>query len=188
MGESPIKIANSIMTMREACIEVGMGDVAGMAKTYCPFGDMYHSDGGRTRAFKVFEADNSAFCFACGRRFDPVSLIAMERDIPFRKAAEWILEHKGYVAPDYNARWEALEAKQTPVDYEALQSALKIACSRMIPDWAERQFEDRVAAKLAQCMAVSRKVSSNDEGRKWLDMSKTAMRQTLDLAIARPTD
>lgn len=187
MADSPIKLARELMTINEACIEVGMGDVSGMAKTYCPFGSVFHSDGGRSRAFKVYPETNTAYCFACQKVYDPVSLIANDRDITFRAAAELILEMKAYVAPDYETRWDAITKQAATVDVEALQDALKIACSRMVPDWATRQFEDRVAAKLAQCLALARKVKTDDDGRKWLDMTKEAMRRTLGVAAPSPT-
>lgn len=187
MSESPIKLANELMTIEEACAEVGMGNVSGMAKTYCPFGDVFHADGGRSRAFKVYPESNSAYCFACSKRYDPVSLIATDRDLQYRAAAELILEMKAYVSPDYETRWDALTKEVVLVDHEALQDALKIACARMVPDWATRQYEDRVANKLTLCLTVARKVKTEDDGRKWLDMSKQAMRQALGIEAESPT-
>lgn len=185
MADSPITIANEIMTIDEACIEVGMGDVSGMAKAYCPFGPVFHSDGGRERAFKVYPASNSAYCFACQRRYDPVSLIATEKDITYQAAAEWILEHKEWAAPDYVSQWEALTTKPTKVDYEGLQEALKLSCARMVPDWDTRQFEPKVAHKLTQCFTFVRGVKDDEGARKWLDTTKEAMRRVL--AEANPT-
>jgi hypothetical protein len=187
VSESPVKLARELMTINEACIEVGMGDVSGMAKTYCPFGSVFHADGGRSRAFKVYPDTNTAYCFACQKVYDPVSLIATDKDITFRAAAELILEMKAYVSPDYQTRWDALTQKAVEVDHEALQDALKIACSTMVPDWATRQFEERVATKLTQCLTIARKVRTEEDGRKWLDMSKQAMRQVLRVAPPRPT-
>lgn len=186
-SESPIKLANELMTIYEACIEVGMGDVSGMAKTYCPFGSVFHADGGRSRAFKVYPETNSSYCFACQKVYDPVGLIATEKDISYRAAAELILEMKAYVSPDYETRWDALTQETVQVDVEALQDALRIACARMVPDWATRQFEDRVATKLTQCLGLARKVKNDEDGRKWLDMTKQAMRQALGVATASPT-
>lgn len=186
-GESPIKLARELMTIAEACVEVGMGDVSNLAKTYCPFGQVLHTDGGRSRAFKVYPETNTAYCFACQKVYDPVSLIATERDISYRAAAELILEMKAYVAPDYLTRWDALTKETVDVDHEALQDALKLACSRMVSDWATRQFEDRVASKLSQCLALARKVKNDEDGRKWLDMTKQAMRQALGVASPNPT-
>ncbi|WNN95036.1 DNA primase [Microbacterium phage Magritte] len=185
--ESPVKLAKELMTISEACIEVGMGDVSNLAKTYCPFGQVFHTDGGRSRAFKVYTETNTAYCFACQKVYDPVSLIATDRDITYRAAAELILEMKAYVSPDYQTRWDALTQETVEVDTEALQDALKIACSRMVPDWATRQFEDRIATKLAQCLGLARKVKNDEDGRKWLDMTKQAMRQALGVAAPSPT-
>lgn len=185
MADSPIKIANEIMTIDEACIAIGMGDVSGMAKAYCPFGPVFHSDGGRERAFKIYPQTNSAYCFACQRRYDPVSLVATEQDISYVAAAEWILEEKKWVAPDYESQWDALTTRPTPVDYEGLQAALKLACGRMVTDWETRQFEPQVAHKLTLCLGMVRKVTNDDEAKKWFDTTKKAMSQVL--ATTNPT-
>ena len=185
MPDSPIKIANEIMTIDEACVFIGMGSVSGLAKTYCPFGNTMHSDGGRERSFKVYPETNSAYCFACQRRYDPVSLVALEHDVTYRKAADIILAEKEWVPPDYVSQWEALTSKTQKVDYEGLQEALKLACARMDPSWETRQFEPAVAHKLTQCFAAVRKVKDDEDATKWLTLTKEAMRRVL--ATSNPT-
>lgn len=180
-----IRIANERMTITEACryIEMDLGDfsVASM-KTYCPFGDLNHDDGGISKAFSVYPATNSAYCFACAMYFTPVKLVAADRDVPEFEAAEIILEHTGYVAPDFAARWDAAVAVKNDVDYDGLTNALKIACGHMVPDWEDRQLEDEVAGTLQRCFSAAYKVTNDEEARQWLDITKTVMRRALDVS------
>lgn len=188
MAESPIKLANELMTINEACIEVGMGDVSGMAKTYCPFGDVFHSDRGRSRAFKVFPETNSAYCWACPQYFTPVKLIALNDDITEIEAANKILEMKNYTPPDYVSRWDALQV-QPLVDQDALTEALKLACARMVPgQWETLQYVPAVAQKLTQCLTLVRKIQDQDQADAWFAIAKEAMKKILmKVANGSPT-
>lgn len=177
-----IKLANELMGIIEACrfIDMQIGEFAiASVKTYCPFGELMHEDGGRGKAFRVYPATNSAYCFACGRPYRPVSLIATDRDIPEFAAADLILEEKGYVAPDYEARWDAVTEEKQVTDVDSLASALKIACARMVLDWEDRQFDEHVASTLRKCLAASHKVTTEAEAREWLDKTKLVMSRVL---------
>lgn len=180
--KSVIDLANERVTIIEACNMLGMGvmdfSIASL-KVWCPFGHLYHADGGTTKAMRIYPATNSAWCFACNIYFTPVKLIAMDRGIPDVQAAESILESTNYVPPDFEARWNALiEAKPT-VNTDDLAEALKVACSRMVPDWDERQFDESVAYKLRQCLALLRKVKSDEDATLWLSITKKIMHRTL---------
>ena len=177
-----IRIANESMSITQACrfigMEVGDFDIHSV-KTYCPFGEMLHDDGGRSKAFRVYSATNSAWCFACGVYYTPVKLVASDRDIPEIAAAEIILEETGYVAPDYLSRWEAVVAPQELIDADGLANALKLACARMCPDWEERQFDEDIAIILRKCLAPISKVSTEEEAREWLKTTKIVMQRAL---------
>lgn len=177
-----IRTANETMTIVGACQFVGM-DIGEFAiqsvKTYCPFGEMLHEDGGRSKAFRVYPGTNSAYCFACGAYYTPVKLISVDRDVPEATAAEIILEEVGYVAPDYLSRWDALTEQKTSVDVDGLANALKTACARMSPDWEERQFDSDIADILRKCLAPIVKVTSEEEARTWLATTKTVMQRAL---------
>ncbi len=175
-----IRLANEQMDIVAACIFIGMDDmIAARSKTYCPFGELMHEDGGRSKAFRVYPETNSAYCFACIKAFRPCQLVATDRDITEAEAAEVILEEVGYVAPDVNSRWEAAVAEKVVVDRDGLATALKTACARFDPDWSVRQFDDDIAEVLRKCIAASRNVSTDEEARKWLDTTKQVMKKAL---------
>ena len=177
-----IQLANERMSITQACRFIGMhlGDFEiASVKTYCPFGELLHEDGGRSKAFRVYPETNSAYCFACIKAYRPVSLIATDRDIPEPAAAEVILEETGYVAPNFMAKWEALSEQTASVDRDALEEALKTYCARISPDWEMRQLDDDIASTFRKCLTASRNVASEDDARKWLKLTKQVMATAL---------
>lgn len=179
---SPIQIANERLSIIDACNMLGMGvsdfSISSL-KVWCPFGHLYHADGGTSKAMRIYPATNSAWCFACNLYFTPVKLIAMDRGITEVQAAESILVETNYVPPDYESRWESLTKTQPQVVEEDLGEALKVACSRMAPDWDERQFDEAVSRRLRQCLSLLPKVHTEDDSVKWLSMSKKIMQREL---------
>lgn len=177
-----IQLANERMSIIEACRFIGMGlgdfEIASV-KTYCPFGELLHEDGGRSKAFRVYPATNSAYCFACVKAYRPVSLIAADRDVPEAIAAEIVLEETGYVAQDFQARWDAVSAQQTVVDRDALAEALKTYCARVEPNWEARQLDEDIAEILRKCLTASRNVASDSDAREWLAVTKQVMANAL---------
>src|SRR6187402_1740306 len=63
----------------------------GNKKIYCPFG-FYHSDGGTTKAMRVYMKTNNVYCFSCSKRYSPVSLAAAKWDTSWTTAALNLLE------------------------------------------------------------------------------------------------
>lgn len=181
--ENPIGLANSLMSIVEACNLLDMDVMEGASasyKYYCPFGDINHLDGGRSKAFRIYEHTNSAYCWACSLYFTPVRLVAEDRDLSHLAAAAWIIEQKGYVPPDYEARWDALAGAQEPEpDRDGLTSALKLACRQISPEWGSRQFDEAVATKFQQCVGLLGKVVTDQDARNWLRISKQAMQKVL---------
>lgn len=177
---SPVAIANREVSISTACRLIDMS-VDGYAKTWCPFGDVTHADGGYDRAFRIYEDTNSAYCFACGEAFRPVSLIARARDISTDEAAAVLLEHIGYVPVDVDDRLDALlREEEEPVDQESLASALGVFCSRIAPDWKHLQFDDSVATPYRQCLEVLSLVSTPKDAETWLTAAKMKMTRTLE--------
>lgn len=177
-----IDLANSRMGIMAAFRLAGydLGSVAGTGKIYCPFGDMYHVDGGRQKAMKVFEDDNSAWCFAGCGYFNPVKVLSMARDATDLEAAEFILVETKYIAPNFSDQWDALVAEEElAVDIYELAETLKVACGRMSPQWDAVQFDDRVGSMLSKCLSVLPKVHTGDEAVRWLEISKSVMQKTL---------
>lgn len=177
MRDDNISIANSHMTITAACREAGV-DIpdfgASSIKTYCPFGEVMHNDGGTSKAFRVYPDTNTAYCFAGCGRYTPVTLLAASKDISPEEAAEMILERVGYVQPSYEDRWKALMGS-VGVDREGLAEALRVACSAMTPKWELAQFEDRVADTFRKCADILPRIHDEDAARTWLTKSKQVM-------------
>jgi len=181
MSYERIKLANDRMTIVAACHEIGMWtpDVPGAMKMHCPFEDVWHSDGGRARAFRIYENTNSAYCFACQQYYNPVRLIALDRDISDEAAAEVILELTGYTEPSVEENWAKVTGHEQEFSTETLPEALKVACQRISPAWETRQFEEQVAARFRQCLGLLPRVKSEADATLWLDTSRKIMRNVL---------
>lgn len=159
-------------------MEVSSGDFQ-LAKHYCPFGAVFHIDGGASRSFKFYPESNSAYCFAGCGFFTPVKLIAMDRNLSEAEAAEVILTEIGYVEPTPEARWEAATTVTDSVDPDYLSEALKVYCARIDPDWEVDQFDDRIASTLQKCLELSALATTQQLAAEWLAKTKLVMRRVL---------
>jgi len=178
-----LRIANERVSITKACNMIGMNVsdyAAASMKVYCPFGEIFHQDGGMSKSMRIYAESNSAFCFAGCGYYDPVKLISTSRDISEEDAAEALLEETGYVAPNYQDQWDALMSEKPVVDTADLAEALKVACARMVPNWEERQFDEAVSHKLTQCLALLRKVHTDDDATNWLSITKKVMKATME--------
>lgn len=174
--------ANERMSIVDACNEVGM-DVfsnAGNYKFHCPFGHLYHKDGGHAKSFRLYEDSNSAYCFACPMYFTPSKLIALDRDVSEDEAAQIILETTGYVAPALEDRWEsARTVVQPPVDTSGLATALATYCRRIDPLWDVTQFDEPQATVFRRCVELTDTVRTEEDVTLWLEKTKAAMSKLL---------
>lgn len=176
---SNIQLANSRVSLIEAARLVGMDLYEYSGKQYCPFGHLFHADGGTAKAFRVYPETNSAFCFAGCGSFRPVSLVAMSRGITQEEAAEYLLDLTGYVPPDIDSRWAAATATQETVDLDLLAEALKVACEGLDPLWEVHQFEEGVASKFRQCLELLPQVTTRADAARWLSGTKRIMEAQL---------
>lgn len=179
---SAVELANERMSIFTACNKLGMDipDYASVSmKLYCPFGHLFHADGGMSKAFRIYPGTNSAYCFASCGYFTPVRLIAMDKDVSNDEAAEMILLETNYVPPDYTSRWAALTEETTQIDKDALANALKLACERIDPAWEIRQFEEPIAETFQKCLSLLTKVRTEEETSKWLAVTTEVMRKKI---------
>lgn len=153
---------------------------AGPGKNYCPFGAVTHADGGLAPALRLYPDTNSAYCFACGEAFRPVSLLAKARDISNEEAALTLLEQAGYVPENIDDKLAALLADDTPaVDADSLAAALSTYCLRVNPEWKILQFDDEVAVPYRQCLDLLPLVTTPEAAQQWLKATKIKMASTL---------
>lgn len=175
-----IRLANERFTIVAALRMAGAVNASDFTgKQYCPFGHMYHADGGYEKALRVYPGSNTAYCFAGCGYFSPVKLVAMAKDMEETEAADYILVITGYVAPTIDSLWEQATAETIKIDRDALTEALKLACSRISPDWEERQFDDDVATRFRQCLSLLPKVHTEQEAAQWLSATKKIMKKAL---------
>lgn len=175
-----IELANEKVTIGYVCRRIGL-DIPDDArrKLPCPFGELYHSDGGIDPAMRVYSDNNTAYCFSCSSYFTPVSLAARAWGVPFREAATRLLDEVGYRPLSLPALWEQAQVFEPDVDRAHLAEALKIYCRRIDPNWGSRQFEPAVAGQLTRCLQLLDKVCNSDDVRLWLETCKEAMRRQI---------
>lgn len=147
-------------------------------KLHCPFGELYHLDGGMDRAFRVYPQQQRAHCFAGCGSFTPVSLLAHAWGIGRGQAARLLLERVGYRPATAATLW-AQAHQPPPVDVGALAEALKTFCARLDPHWAVRQFQPANAAALVRCLRLLERVDTEEQAQRWLAASKRHMRETI---------
>jgi hypothetical protein len=171
------QFANQKISIATACQWAGMRvfEGEGERKVRCPFGDVAHADGGVEASFRMYEEDNSAYCFACSKYWSPVGLMSEFWDCTRAEAAERMCKTAGITPPDWRERWEELQ-HPVPPDTASLAEALKRWCSRIYgPLWGVDQFEPRLAVPLMACLGVLPLVSSGQEADIWLHGCKLAM-------------
>jgi hypothetical protein len=152
----------------------------GNKKVYCPFG-FYHSDGGATKAMRVYKNNNTVYCFSCSKRYSPVSLAAAKWDCSWMNAAFRLLEDAGFKPKSLEERWaEATTPVENKPDLIALADALKTYCSGVADDWGSLQLEDNVAETLNKCLGLLNIVSTEEDATKWLYTCKKVMRRLLE--------
>jgi hypothetical protein len=147
----------------------------GNKKIFCPFG-FYHSDHGLTKAMRVYTSSNTAWCFSCSKRYNPVSLAAAYWDVRWDTAALRLLEDIGYKQKTIEDRWrEATSEITTSPDIVALADALKVYCASQDSLWAINQLEGDIAVTLNKCLSLLDSVKTNEDATKWLTVTKQAM-------------
>jgi hypothetical protein len=179
--ESPVALANRSVSFPVACAWAGIdvpGDVPeGGWKTYCPFGEWAHEDGGAQPAFRVYR--DHGYCFAEAERFSPVRLCALAWDCTQEEAAREMLARSGVADPDYREQWKRLVDYRQPVDVDGLARLLRTWCARTSPRWAVRQYDKTVADKFAGCLKLLALVRDEADCRAWLAGCKKVMAQVL---------
>lgn len=123
-----------------------------------------------------------AWCWAEGKRFSTVLLLAACWDMEPDDAADAALKRIGYVPPDYASVLLGPPPPEPDPERDDLAEALRIFCRAQAADWTVLQYDDAVARKLAQCLSVLPAVHSEAACRKWLATSKIAMTRVISAA------
>lgn len=181
---SPITLANEQVSIAHACRLIGMDipDDLGYGrsrKVRCPFGEIYHRDGGIEPAFRIYPDANAAYCFSCAVRYSPVWLVAQAWGITARAAAVELLDRAGIKPVSLADAWAHATRRDTPPDHTLLAEALKTYCARVCPDWDAAQFTPSTAGTLSRCLDLLDRVATDTDAQRWLDGCKLVMRRAL---------
>lgn len=182
--KSWVEQANELIAITDVLTSIGVFVPStilsgGNKKIHCPFG-FYHSDGGLTKAMRVYLASNNVYCFSCSKRYSPVSLAAAQWDMSWPNAAFRLLEDAGFKPKTLEERWtEATTEVYNSVDLIALADALKMYCSGISENWAAEQLDDSPAETLNKCLALLNSVQTDEDALKWLDICKKVMTKAL---------
>jgi hypothetical protein len=175
---SLITFANEQVPIATVCRLIGVdlpGDgVVYRLKLHCPFGDIYHTDGGMQAAMRIYPDSNNLFCFAGCGFFSPVTLAAQAWDLTRRAAARELLERLGIVRAASVSVWAELD-RVDPPDRTLLAQALRTFCRRAIPGWEQHQFDAGPAQLLNRCLALLDHVRTDEDAQRWLEVCKAAM-------------
>lgn len=180
---SVITVANeqvSIVTVLQM-LGVSLPDDIGDSrsrKICCPFGAVYHSDGGVSPAMRVYPDTNSVYCFSCSWSFTAVRLAAKAMDVDQTSAARRLLDRIGY-QPQQSGAWGHALRYEPALDTTLMADALKTYCRRVCAGWATRQFDVPVAAALTRCLTLLDLVTSGAEVGVWLAGCKRVMDRAL---------
>ena len=158
----------------------GMDGLRSNLKVYCPFGDLYHSDGGVSPALRVYSESNTGFCFAETQLFTPTSLFARGTGLTSQEAARELLDRVNYRPVAFIHLWEQAQVPKIEIDRTALGGALKEYCSRICRTWEIEQFEEEVAVTLGRCLRALSKVETATDVETWLETCKQVMEFQLE--------
>jgi len=145
-------------------------------KTYCPFGEVEHPDGGLEPSLRVYQ--DHGWCFAETRYFTTCSLLADIWETSRTEAAEEALRRVNYRPASYAHLFEQADADPDP-DMDALAQALVYWCEAHRPDWKQAQYSPVIASMLARCLGLLPLVKDAKDCDIWLSASKQAMQQVL---------
>lgn len=144
-------------------------------KVHCPFGALFHSDGGMEKAMRVYVDSNHAWCFACHAFYTPVKIVATAGSMDWATAATVLLDKIGHKPATLDDEWRAVVEHHQDPDPAQLADALKLYCQRVIPGWRSRQFDRAEASLLTRCLQLLDLVRTDEEAQLWLNTSKTVM-------------
>jgi hypothetical protein len=189
---SEIRLADEKVPILAACQLIGMNlpdDIAyGRAvKVHCPFGELFHNDGGTEAAMRIYADSNHVYCFAGCGFFGPVGLVSHAFDITRRAAARELLARAGIRMPTPREVWDAATTHVEPPDTALLAEALKTFCRRTAPAWESDQYRPDVAERLTRCLGLLDHVVTPQAADQWLTACKTIMARVLAGQVTEPT-
>lgn len=178
-----VTVANEKVPITTVLNMLGIDVVDTRRKFCCPFGNIYHSDGGVAAAMRVYLDSNSCYCFSCTAYYTPVLLAARALEMSRRSAAMHLLDRIGYRGLDAAAAWRSAREYEPELDKAMLADALKTYCRRIAPTWSTQQFEPGISRLLMRCFGLLDLVKTSEDANLWLGRSKEAMSRVLQANV-----
>lgn len=177
----PVAKANEIVAIETVLTMAGVElNEGNRGKIHCPFGYMYHSDGGLEATVRVYSETNSARCFRCNTSYSPVWLGVMMWGGTSKEVAWKLLELSGFKLPTFEELWTEYTTPKIEIpDTTMLAMALKTYCARVCPSWTIKQFDTDVSSMLSKCLSALNVVLSEEDAEKWLEICKKVMIKVL---------
>lgn len=178
-----IRMANSTVSIVHVLRAIGVDTPElsrGSIKVHCPFGEVWHGDGGNEQALRVYEDTNTSFCFACTKLYTPTALHALTYDISESDAAEILLNDVAPQLKENFQNWDKLMKEHIlKPDTFSLVRALEIYCSTIREDWFLVQFDENISVLHLKCLALLDRIQSAEDAADWLRVSKEVMSRIL---------
>lgn len=177
---NPVDKANELVSIEKALDLAGVTVAEHVEGKYgklkCPFGDIYHSDGGLEATLRIYTETNTARCFRCNHSFSPVWLMSQVWGVRSKDAAWKLLEIVGFKLPTFDELWAIYTNPPEEIpDSSMLALALKTYCARICTTWASEQFNPTTSLTLARCLELLEQVDSAARAEEWLVAAKRAM-------------
>ena len=148
-----------VAVLRDLGVDIPSAPEQGIAiRVYCPFGEMSHEDQGRERQMRVY-VDNTAWCFDCNQKYDPVSLTAIHLGCNYTAAARRLLDRVGG-APDPTV---------------SVMPSIRAGMVAALGVWADVHGVDRTAARYGEVLRSLDALESEDQAQVWLTRAKGAL-------------
>lgn len=173
---SIIEEANNKVSIIDACALLGLEvssvpDGRSSVKYNCPFGDVFHSDGGIEKSFRIYPDDNTAHCFAEKITFRPVDLAAQKWDVSTYEAARRLLANSGGTPKQWG---DLIKPRAVDIDKNSLRKALELYARRIAPEIEQNPQAVNILTKLYGLLP---KVKSAEDAEVWLTTGKEAVRR-----------
>lgn len=97
MKMNPIQIAEEEVSIEDVLSQefgINFPSGAGSWRVHCPLGDE-HSDGGRSKAMRVYSESNTCYCFSHSIMWNPVTLMQLKTGESRTTTAKILLDSRG---------------------------------------------------------------------------------------------
>lgn len=173
-AETEVRIEDVLKDLFDIDVPYDAGDW----KAECPLG-YEHSDGGRSKAMRVYSESNSAWCFSHASKYTPLTLWRLKAEVSRQQGARDLLRFYGINTepPTVEERWKALDDPlpvSQEIDVDSLRELL-IQYARTLPGYEMGQYDPEALDLMTGLIKTARSFSADasyDTIENWLNTSK----------------